>query len=351
MGKEKIKILMHTEPSKTSFNAQDLNGRYIASKLDETKYEIYFINTMDDNIDEKLKKDNIFIHNVFQYGKFQKKLMIFYYKLLYKYDYSFYIRVFKGDTLFLKLKRFFDKKRKTIHMVESMVPYLGNENYNKYAKYNALHSDMTFSISKKVQETVKKEYGINTQIMHVGVDTSIFYPMNLKKENNKIKVVSCGTLSPMKQPLLFVEIAKNFPSVEFIWIGRGELRDEILKISKNVNNFTLLDNMPHQELAKFFNQADIFLFPSIHEGFPKVIVEAMASGLPVIAFNTYNPEAIINGVTGFIVSDEKEMIKKLKLLIENKELREKMGKEAVKRAKEFDWNIIVKQWEEILKEI
>jgi glycosyltransferase involved in cell wall biosynthesis len=105
----------------------------------------------------------------------------------------------------------------------------------------------------------------------------------------------------------------------------------------------------HQELAKFFNQADIFLFPSIHEGFPKVIIESMACGLPSIVFNKYGPEAVVDDITGFIVSDKKEMIEKLRILIENESFRKNMSKASIKKAKEFDWNLIVKDWEQILK--
>jgi glycosyltransferase involved in cell wall biosynthesis len=347
MGEKKIKILMHTQPNLTSFNAQDLNGRYIASKLDENKFEIFFINTLDENIDPKLLKPNIHIFNVYNYNKILRKLLIFKYKLLHKYDISFYIRVFKADSLFLRLLKFFDKKRKTIHMVESMVPYLGDEEYNKWAKFNALNSDYTFSISKKVRETVKKEYKIDTDIMHVGVDLDIFKPYP-KEKKERLRVVGCGTLTPMKQPLLFLKIAKKFPNVDFVWIGEGELKDNILRRSKSVSNFKLLGNMSHQELAKYFSNSDIFLFPSLHEGFPKVVIESMACGLPSIVFDRYGPEAVIDNETGFIVSNEKEMIEKLEILIKNKTLRDKFSQNAIKRAKEFDWNKIVKQWEDFL---
>jgi glycosyltransferase involved in cell wall biosynthesis len=90
------------------------------------------------------------------------------------------------------------------------------------------------------------------------------------------------------------------------------------------------------------------LFPSLHEGFPKVVIESMACGLPSIVFDRYGPEAVIDNETGFVVSNEEEMIEKLEILIRNKALRDKFSQNAIKRAKEFDWNKIVKQWEDIL---
>ncbi len=347
MGKEKIKILMHTQPNITSFNAQDLNGRYIASLLDEDLFEIYFIDLLGTEIDPKLQKENIKILKVHTNNKLLRKIKTFKYKLFHKYDISFYIRVFKSDSIFLKLLPYFDKDRKTIHMVESLVPYLGDEEYNKWAKFNALHSTKTFAISKAVQKRVKEHYGLDAEIVPVGVDTTIFIPYP-KKEKERLRVVGCGTLNPMKQPLLFVEIATKFPEVDFVWIGEGVLKEEILEKSKYVNNFELKSNIPHDELAYYFSQSDVFLFPSLHEGFPKVVIESMACGLPSIIFDRYGPEAVIDGKTGFIVSTEDEMIEKLDLLIKNTNLREKMSKESIKRAKEFDWKKIVKKWEEII---
>lgn len=61
---------MHTQPNITSFNAQDLNGREIASRFNEDLFEIYFLNTLDINIDAKLLKKNIKIINILAKNKF-----------------------------------------------------------------------------------------------------------------------------------------------------------------------------------------------------------------------------------------------------------------------------------------
>ena len=350
----KIKILFHTNPNVTSFNAQDINGREIASRLNEEIFEIFFIDVLEEKIDPKLEKNNIHILKVTNKNKFFHKLETFKYKLLYKYDISFYTRVFKNESLFLKLLPFFNFKRKTIHIIENLVPYPTNDKeYQYYAKYNAIHSTKTYSISSAVKKSVKKEYGIDTELIYVGVNTNLFKPIPFEnKNNNRLKVLSVGTFQKRKQPDLFADIAKLFPENDFYWIGEGELKEKIKNKKKleNIKNLYIMDNMIHTDLSKFMAKCDIFLFPSIHEGFPKVIIEAMASGLPVIAFDNYKPDAILNEITGFIVSNKEEMIKKLKYLTENKKLRQKMSENSVKRAKIFDWNFIVEKWEdEILK--
>jgi glycosyltransferase involved in cell wall biosynthesis len=62
-------------------------------------------------------------------------------------------------------------------------------------------------------------------------------------------------------------------------------------------------------------EADVFLFLSIHEGFPKVTIEVAATKTASIVFNNYRPETVLNGETGFIVRDVEEMMNKLTILI------------------------------------
>jgi glycosyltransferase involved in cell wall biosynthesis len=350
----KVKILMHTHPNSTSFNAQDLNGIEIASRLDANIFEIYFIDTLNTPINQKLKKNNIKIISIKNKNRWLKKLNVLRFKLLNKFDISFYVSVFCIDSIFLTLLPFFDKNRKTIHMIENTLPYPNaSKKYQICAKYNAKHSNHTIPISKKIQQDLKNLYGLTSNnIIHVGADTRLFKPV-FEKNNSRLKIVSVGTFQKRKQPELFAKIAKQFADQDFYWIGEGELKDNIIakKENEKIENLYLLDNMPHQELADFLARCDIFLFPSIHEGFPKVVVEAMASGLPAIVFDNYKPEAVIDAKTGFVVSSEKEMVLKLQKLIEDSQLRQEMSLNAVQRAKDFDWDIIVRKWEKTILDI
>jgi len=352
--KNKIKILMHTQPNITSFNAQDLNGREIASRFDENLFEIYFIDTLGTPIDSKIDKKNIHILSVVTSNSLYRKILRFKYKLLQKYDISFYIRVFKDDSYFLRLLKLFDRNRKTIHMVENRLPYPNSSiEYQHNAKFNALNSTCCVAISKRVAQDIQHEYEINADfLIPVGADTSLFKP-NLNKNNKRLKIISCGTFQKRKQPDLFADIAKQFSSCDFYWVGEGELKNDIKrkKEKESIDNLYLLDNMPHKELSTFMADCDIFLFPSLHEGFPKVLVESMACGLPNIVFNTYEPEATINNKSGFIVSNKEEMIEKLYELINNTQLRKEFSTNAIERAKKFDWNLIVKEWENTIVRI
>lgn len=100
-----------------------------------------------------------------------------------------------------------------------------------------------------------------------------------------------------------------------------------------------------------FKNSDIFVFPTSHgEGFPTVIAEAMAAGLPIIATPVGAiPEIIEHEVNGILISkpDPKEIAKAIIYLIENPDLRKKMGELNREKAKNFDISVFIKQLNEV----
>ena len=203
----------------------------------------------------------------------------------------------------------------------------------------------------RIIESIKKEYGVDTTgKIPIGVDTTVFYPQEVDRESDRLRVISVGSLQARKRPLFFVETAKHFPHVDFVWIGGGALKDEVLAKaeSENIDNFRLFSPMPHKELAVEMNRSDIFYFPSLHEGLPKVIVEAMACGLPAIAFDAYKPEHVQNGVSGFVVNSDEMAIEKLSLLINNTDTRTAFSKAAIERADAFSWKRVAQMWKDFL---
>jgi glycosyltransferase involved in cell wall biosynthesis len=160
-----------------------------------------------------------------------------------------------------------------------------------------------------------------------------------------------GSFQERKHPELVVEAACHWPDAEFMLIGDGPLKPQLLKrISEyNISNVTLLATKEYAEYARLLVTADIFLFPSRVEGLPKVTLEAAAAGIPCIVFDDYRTPSVLDGGTGFQVNTFEKMIARLRELIENRELRLKMGATGTEHAKKFDWGIIVKQWEDVFE--
>ena len=354
---DKIKVIMHAFCDEDDFNAQNLNAREIAYRLNPDLFEValFYCNCPDERL---RRKENIHLIKVPNYRESPSKTVAFFSvlrHLLGRYDIFFYVRNMRLDLYYFKIRKLFGDKKITVHTIESILPHIDASEYlQKIAKYNALNSDYVYSVSRYVAETAENHYGIRTPIMYVGVDTRIFQPAKKRREDNteKPKVLYVGSFQQRKRPYLVIEAARQFPDVEFHLIGSGPLMSFLLKTKEKfrTNNVFFHDHIPLEKLVSSMQAADIFLFPSAREGFPKVTIEAAAAGLPAIVFNNYKPETVLNGETGFIVGDVDEMMEKLAILIKDADLRHKMGERAREHAKKFDWNIITNQWEkEFLK--
>lgn len=123
-----------------------------------------------------------------------------------------------------------------------------------------------------------------------------------------------------------------------------------LKIDKNVNFYE-----PIQNIEDKYSEASVFLMTSKFEGFPMVLIEAIVSGLPCIAFDCpVGPRAIIvNNKNGFLIpeSENDEFYNKLIYLIENNDLKIKMGQNALESSKKYATDLIMNQWNDLFKSL
>ena len=107
------------------------------------------------------------------------------------------------------------------------------------------------------------------------------------------------------------------------------------------------------QLKEQYRTANIFLFPSRHEGMPNAVLEAMASGLPVVATRIAgNEELVVNGETGALVptEDVESLRESLRPLLVEAKMREKMGRASRQRVEEsFSWDRVAEQYQIILE--
>jgi D-inositol-3-phosphate glycosyltransferase len=117
------------------------------------------------------------------------------------------------------------------------------------------------------------------------------------------------------------------------------------------SNVHFLGHLEQERLGEEMRRADVFLFPSELEGHPQVLLQAAGCGLPAIAMNSYHPDAIVNGQTGFLVDGEAELGEKLELLLKNAGLRERMSKAAIEHAANFSWDKVAAQWAKAFEKV
>ena len=178
-------------------------------------------------------------------------------------------------------------------------------------------------------------------------------------KNHPISLVMVARFDQQKDHETLLRAAQIFPEVEVNFIGDGPKLDTIQNLAKTLkmtDRVNFLGFCP--DVAQYLSQGSIFTLISHWEGFPRTIVEAMRSRLPVIATDVGGvKEAVIDEVTGFCVPprDIKALQEKLNCLITRPELREKMGQAGRERyEQEFTFEKMFQEtfkvYETVLKE-
>lgn len=209
------------------------------------------------------------------------------------------------------------------------------------------------AVSKFIQsKLIEQGYPQEKIIQHyIGVDTVKFSPMAHKSPRRYVLCVGRHTEKKGIDTLLraFAQITDKHPDVILLQVGQGELTTKLHALAKQLGidrQVSFLGAQPHEKVLQLMQQAEIFALPSQVaqsgecEGLPIVILEASACGVPVVStYHSGIPEAVIDGETGFLVSekDDRSLAEKLDILLSDRTLASQMGERGRKlMSEEFD---------------
>lgn len=157
----------------------------------------------------------------------------------------------------------------------------------------------------------------------------------LKNEEQKI-LLFVGRLVKQKNiPFLlrcYQKVVQKFSRARLVIIGQGQEEEKLKKIVEKLkiqNKIDWVKSVPYSEMPEYFQAADIFVLPSLYEGFPRVLMEAAMAGLPIVSTNVGGTEdVIVDNENGFIISqsNEKEFVERILYLLKNSEIAKRMGK-------------------------
>jgi len=193
-----------------------------------------------------------------------------------------------------------------------------------------------------------------------GIDLIKFSNKKIKT-NNKIIVGNIGRLEAWKGQHVLLKaiplILLKQTNVQFVFVGNGSKKKYYIELSKELgiqSNVTFLNST--DDIIEVFKTFNIFVHTSIEpEPFGRVIIEAMAMGLPVISTNIGGPKEIIsNNINGYLIKpDDPELLsEKIIHLITHPEIRFKFGKSAIKTVKEkYDIRMTTENIEKLYKEL
>jgi len=201
--------------------------------------------------------------------------------------------------------------------------------------------------TKEIKDFTIKEIGqqnikvIRNPVRHISDDGT--------EPREKI-ILNMGELTGRKGQVHIIDICEklNDPDWKFIILGEGRKRAVLERmiterhLNDRISLFGAVKNVDDWLL-----RSSIFIFPSLLEGLPNALIEAMSAGLPCVSFDCDDgPRDLINdGENGFLVpvGDADMMLKRIKQLIESEDLRKRLGNKAIKSVEHFSVQNISKE--------
>jgi glycosyltransferase involved in cell wall biosynthesis len=223
------------------------------------------------------------------------------------------------------------------------------------------NADRIISMSQHTKNDLISIFGVNSKIIKViypGIDRNLFSPRDQEKARrnlhlplNREIILHVGVDEPRKNIQTLIKalymVRKKFPKTLLIRIGGMRSTTRRLISSLGLDD-AVLNYQKVANIALFYNAADLFVCPSYYEGFGFPLLEAMASGCPVIAGNSSSiPEVVGKAGILFPPSDVTMLNESICQVLADQNMQSMMIKNGLERSLKFDWNICAKQTLEV----
>ena len=359
----KIAILTPLFPPK-HLAGLEIAAYNIAKRLAK-KYDVHVITTLDEDLPKKSMEEGFYVHR-FKTSKIPILRTVSYY-----IKSIFAVKKINPDivhvqTIFLALSGLLIKKflrKPYVVYGRGSDVYLRQGLENLISKPILKNADAVIVLTEDMKRGIQKIWNKDVFVIPNGIDLERFE--NLSKEDLRSKleikeekiIVFVGTLRSVKGVKYLIEamkiiIDKNKNTRLFI-VGDGKERKYLENLVKELvleKYVTFIGKVPNEEVPEYMAASDVFVLPSLSESFGIVNLEAMASGLPIVATNVRGlPEIIKNGENGFLVEPKnpEQIADKVSLLLEDDELRERMSRKNREKAKRYSWEAVIEKLESV----
>ena len=225
---------------------------------------------------------------------------------------------------------------------ESMLDYYEEVVGVRREKLRCLYNDIDLNRFKILNENEKDK---------------IKNELNIPKDKKIILFVH--RLSPVRKSLYYMpfvveKVLKENKDYICYVIGGGSELEQLRKLVKEKhleNQIFILGERPNKEIHKFYQISDVFINPTFTEGFPRVLIEAMASGLPIVTTNAGGIKDILaKKQKEFMVdkNDREAFAKKLEELIKNENIQKELSKENLERVKRYSTENVAKMYVNVI---
>ncbi|MFA4890433.1 MAG: glycosyltransferase family 4 protein [Candidatus Paceibacterota bacterium] len=258
-----------------------------------------------------------------------------------------------GDQYYLALLSWFLAKRSGVGLnlqIHGFEKYSGIRKL--VAKFVIPRADSIRVVSQRLKRQMIEEFGAEEEkitAVPIFVERGTWNVERVMRNDSKFVFLTVGRLVPVKNIQLQIEamaeIAKKYPQTE-LWVAGDGL--EKSKIENQISNFKLENNIKmlswQEDVRKLYEQADAFLLTSNYEGWGMVVIEAASYGLPIIMTDVgcageviKNPSTNSGQASGMVIpiGNKNELIKAMVKLMEDANLRKKIGRNAQEAIKKL----------------
>jgi glycosyltransferase involved in cell wall biosynthesis len=225
----------------------------------------------------------------------------------------------------------------------------------KFLEYGIRKANFIFGQAKYQDKLLQKNYNLKCDLIIPNFHPKPIY--RIEKEN-PVKVVWVANMKKLKQPELFVKLAQKFENknyAQFIMIGKPAQERWQKNLERHLNSLSNLEYLSDQnieEVNKVLCKSHIFVNTSKYEGFPNTFIQAWMRENPTVSLNVDPDDLIKKNKLGFHSGSFEQMVKDVRFLIEDKKVREEMGRNARKYAlREHDIKKIVPKYVELFEKV
>ena len=258
--------------------------------------------------------------------------------------------------LFLSLHTQYDYNRK-LAKKNNFKKYLSLKYTEKFIEPFVLETaDKITIVYKIIEPYVLKHTSKKPEILHNKVDCERFANGSDLESLPKPLILSVGALIQVKNHQCLIEAMKGIDA-HLLIIGNGELYSDLIKLIKKLGlekKVTIIKSVSHDKIQDYYNSAQLFslAYNTEVEGLPMPVMEAMASGLPVIIpFPKKGFSEDLEDIAIFSELNPKSFSEKFERLLNNSKLREKFAEKSLCKARDFDSEKIEKREAQIYSDL
>ncbi len=348
--------------NRTNTNAQNSNAKALLSRFCDPRARWTAI--CSDEPADSIIKNGIETVRVSR-SRWWKYQLTLSYQL--RFDVIFYPGVHWADELGMTIRRLSGRRTPVIATIEGIIAdrnavgqlsdLIGHPVFSQPGVDHAIPrirwmygvADHIIAISPFLTRVARFLYGDKVSYLPLGVESNIFHSVG-RREPAHCRVIGCGTVKSSKNPQIFLRLAARYKQAEFVWYGDGEMARPLMTEAKRMglDNLAFPGGLQPELLAEELRNSSIFVLPSHAEGIPKVAQEGAACGLPIVLNGFYEAPTVIHKRNGLVAWSDEELSEHVGALIRDPETRRKMGQQSAEMAKEWDWNLIAPQWEDLV---